>query len=413
MFKVIFLLISALLFSSCGLNEDDKTMTRAFFGDKENDRVVIVDVEKMKLNPYVNTGHAITYTADEVFGLNKAYVVNRGEEFIDVLDVNTMQITKSIELQHFPRSSEAMNTTLDLAETSGMDKVMASIIDIHSDEVVSVVGTNAKVTIPSGVHGGSHATGHPFWFDKNHFAVLDRENFQVITYYIEQLSNGNWSTTELNTLPTTTSVHQVVPNKFGYYQGEANKFYLIAEGSDSNFPSVIEVEFTPKVGLTKTDELSFEYPGAVKEDMFTHHGDFHATKPLMYVGSGEGQLFIINYLNNPMTIEKRVDVGSGAGHACMVPQTNRAVVINHSDTYVSIMDLNTDTKIADVTVSTSDTPNQAHMNYHSSFDGRYFYAFVTSDGILYELDLLALQVTRKLDVGGQPAQGSFIQVKAP
>ncbi len=418
MIKALFLMASVLLFTSCDFNDEEsiqesQSITRAFFGDKANDRVTIVDVEDMTLRPHVYTGHYITYTVDEVFGLNKAYVVNRGEEFIDVIDINTMKITKSIELQHFPRSSEAINKTLDLAEASGMDKAMASIIDIHTDEVISVVGDPTVVNIDKTTgeyFGGNHATGHPFWFDKNHFALIDRSNRQVVTYYIDQLDNGDWNTTKLNTIDTTTSVHQVVPNKFGYYQGEDDTFYLTAEGNNSEFPSIIEVKLTPKVGLTITDELPLTYPGAIKADMFIHHGDFHATEPLMYVGSGEGQLFVVNYLDTNMTIEKRIDVGSGAGHACMVPPANKAVVINHSDTFVSIIDLETNEKVADVNVSTSDEPNQAHMNYHFSDDGRYFYAFVTSDGTLYELDLESLIVRRTIDVGGQPAQGSFIKV---
>ena len=223
--------MSVLLFTSCGHNEDDKSVTRAFFGDKANDRVTIVDVEDMTLRPHVYTGNLITYTVDEVYGMKKAYVVNRGSDAIDVIDVNTMNITKTIALKHFPRSSEAINTTLGLAEASGMDKAMASIIDINTDEVISTVGINEAVNIDKTtgeIHGGNHATGHPFWFDDNHFALLDRNNSKVITYSISRSQNGAWNTTELNTINTTTSVHQIIPDKRGYYQGQANKFYLTA-----------------------------------------------------------------------------------------------------------------------------------------------------------------------------------------
>jgi len=417
--KILFLILSVFLFSSCGLNEDRKSITRAFFGDKENDRVVMVDVEEMKLNPYVYTGHASTYTADEIYGLNKTYVVNRGENFIDVLDIYSMKITKSIELEHFPRSSEAINMTLGLAEASGMDKAMASIINIHTDEVVSVVGSNEKTNIDKTtgeIHGGNHATGHPFWFDKNHFALLDRKNSRVVTYHIAKLNDGSWSSTILNTLDTTTSIHQIIPNKKGFYQGEADTFYLTAEGNNSEFPSIIEAKFSPEAGLIKTDEISLT--GGTKADMYIHHGDFHPTKPLIYVGAnvaqskglGSGKLFVINYENNPITIDKVVDVGKGAGHACMIPPVNRSIVINHADNFVSVINTITHENIANITVSTAIKPNQAHMNYHHSDDGRYFYAFVTSDGIMYELDLENLEVSRTVDVGGQPAQGSFITV---
>jgi len=160
-------IVVALLMSGCGNNneiiylpantpvednttEDNTTqeITKAFFGDKEQNRVVVVNVEEMKLaepTHEVFTGHEITYTADNVFMHPKAYVVNRGSNAIDVIDTNTIEITKTIPLEHFPRSSEQMNKTLRLNETSGMDKAMASIIDVDTDEVVVAVGTNVKV----------------------------------------------------------------------------------------------------------------------------------------------------------------------------------------------------------------------------------------------------------------------------
>lgn len=435
--KKVYLVIGifvAILVSGCGSNsrvdslvednsvvEEDtvieenvtKEITKAFFGDKENNRVVVVDVEKMKLSEpthEVFTGHEITYTADKVFDHPKVYIVNRGSNAIDVMDVNDMEITKTIDLEHFPRSAVPMNKILRLNEVSGMDKPMASIIDIDKDEVVAVVG-DSTVTYPvENNYGGSHATGHPCWLDTSHFVILDRFNRKIITYNIEKDNKDNWISEKLNEINTTTSIHQIVPNN--NYRGELGIFYGIAEGAPNIYPSIIQFKLVPEKGLTQIGEVILQKDGVDVNDMWLHHGDFHPTETLLYVGSGDGTLFIVDY--DTMTISKTIQAGKGAGHTEMIPQKNLAVVINHKDVFVTIVDIKTNTKIADITVSNhnewvGDKTIQAHPKYHVSKDGKYFYAFLTEEGVMYEMDLDTLRISRTLEVGGLPAMGSFVK----
>ncbi len=412
---------AAFMFSGCG---DDTTKsetnssevtTRAFFGDKENNRVVIADVDTMELStPYeAYTGHQITYTADKVVGKPKAYVVNRGSDAIDVIDINTHKITKTIPLTHHPRSAEAMNETLGLCETTGMDKEAASIIDINTDEVVAVVGDDQTPVDTSNNpnHGGSHATGHPFWLDTHHFVLPARYSRTLTTYHIQKESNGDWNVTKLNTLDTPTSLHQIIPRK-GNYQGEKDLFYATAEGDDTTPPAIIEYKLTPGVGLEQTREVNLTKEGVSLTDMSLHHGDFHPTQKLIYVGSAEGTLFIVNY--DTMTIEKMLQAGKGAGHTFMVKKKHKAIVINHKDIFVTVIDTETNEKIKDVNVSfasdlVGSTTIQAHPKFHVSEDGQLFHAFLTEEGIMYEMDMDKLKVTRSLWVGGKPAQGAFIK----
>lgn len=404
-------IILSILLSGCGPEEK----TKAFFGDKENSRVVVVDVEKMKLaRPVyeVYTGHLITYTADKVYEQPKVYVVNRGSDAMDVIDTNTIELTKTIELEHHPRSAESMNKTFGLCEVSGMDKPMASIVDTETDEVVAVVGDDTPVDTDNNPnHGGSHATGHPFWLDAHHFVLLDRYKRKIFTYHIEQDINGDWITTELNEINTTTSIHQIIPSK-GYYQGDKDTFYAAAEGSDDDYPSIIKLQLIPNTGLQQIDELPLIEPGVDKLDMWLHHGDFHPTQKLIYVGSGDGTLFIVNYENDPMTIEKTLQAGKGAGHTMMAPQKNLAIVINHKDTFVTVVATLTNEKVADITVSKEDNTLgntiQAHPKYHVSEDGQYFYSFLTEEGKIYKMDLDKLKVVKTLSVGGKPTQGAFV-----
>ncbi len=416
------LLLSVGIIVAIPLSGFGEEITRAFFGDKVNSRVVVVNVEEMKLaDPgYVDTDHFITYTADKVFDHPKVYVVNRGSNAMDVIDVNTIELTKTIDLKHFPRSAESMNETLRLNETSGMDKPMASIIDIDTDEVIAAIGKNKKVDPENNPnHGGSHATGHPFWLDAHHFVILDRYNRKVITYHIEKDSNDEWDIKKLNEVATTTSIHQIIPSK-GNYAGNPKTFYATAEGSDDKYPSIIEFKLTPNKGLKKKREVKLKADGYTAAQMGLHHGDFHPTEKLIYVGSTEGTLFVVDY--RKMKVVKTIQAGRGAGHTVMIPQKNLAVVINHKDTFVTIVNTETNTKIKDVYVSTHEKwvgnkTIQAHPKYHVSKDSKYFYAFLTEEGSMYRLDLNSLDDANPsithLPVGGKPAQGSFVKVTVP
>jgi len=383
--------------------------TKAFFGDKENNTIVVVDIDKMEHLREVSTGHSLTYTTDKIGDGSKAYAVNRGSNAIDVIDTNSMEITKTIKLQHTPRSAEAENKTLQLCAVSGMNKAMISIISSKTDEVVAVVG-DPTITQPVNNHG-PHATGHPFWLDAHHFILIDRKKQKIFTYHIQQKENNAWQTTLLNSVDTIASAHQIIPRK-GRYFGDKNKFYLTVEGSDTHYPMIMELQLVKGVGLVKTRELEIYKKGSSTYETHVHHGDFHPKKKLIYVGSKEGNFFIVNY--QTMQIVKTFKAGKGAGHTAMIPQKNLAIIINHKDRFITVVDTKTDEKIKDILVSgvfedfVGRKTIQAHPKYHASKDGKYFYAFLTEEGAFYRVDLDKLELDKRLIVGGHPAQGSFI-----
>jgi len=383
--------------------------TRAFFGNKKHNSIVVIDVEKMQHQVEVFTDHQVTYTADKVGNKLKVYAVNRGSNAIDVLDINSLKITKTINLKHSPRSAEAINKTLKLCAVSGMDKAMVSIISAETDTVIATVGDNT-VTQPVNNHG-SHASGHPFWLDAHHFVLIDRKKQEIITYHIEQKQNGEWQTTQLNSVDTITSAHQLIPRK-GRYFGDKSKYYLTVEGSDTHFPMLMELQLQHGIGLVKTRELVIYKKGESPLNTHFHHGDFHPEKKLIYIGSKEGNFFIVNY--STMQVVKTFKAGKGAGHTAMIPQKNLAIIINHNDTFVTVVDTRTNHKIKDIEVSilskslVGKKTIQAHPKYHSSKDGKYFYAFLTEEGAFYQIDLDKLEVVNTIDIDGNPTQGSFI-----
>lgn len=413
---ILAILALAFVFPSCQKDskiKQTRDITRAFFGDKENNAVIAVDVEDFKKVAAIPTGHEITYTADKIGSMEKVYAVNRGSDAIDVIDCNTLELTTTIALAHHPRSAESVNKKLGLVAVTGMDKPMVSIIDMKTDEVIATVGDN-DVTYPvSHNNSGSHACGHPFWLDDYHFILPDRGNLKLSTYFISP-TNGQWQTVLLNTIDVPSPIHQIIPHK-GNYKGDADLFYASAEGitkegANNVYPSILELKFTPNQGLTINRQVSLDAGGAL-EDVGLHHGDFHPFQKVIYVGSREGNIFVVNYEN--MTVESVIPAGKGVGHVKMIKSKKLAIGINHSDVFITIIDLETNTKIKDLAVSertdlVGQTTIQAHPKYFVSKDGNHFYSFATVDGVFYELDLNTLEISRTLEVGGQPAQGSFV-----
>jgi NMD protein affecting ribosome stability and mRNA decay len=147
--------------------------------------------------------------------------------------------------------------------------------------------------------------------------------------------------------------------------------------------------------------------------MGVHHLNFLKDQKTIYVGSDEGTLFIIDYTSTPMRIVKTVQAGKGAGHTDEMKHNQIAVVINHKDKFITLMNTQNHTKIADIEVSSLNevgtVQTHSHPQYHFSKDGRYFYLFLTEEGALVKVDLIDKKVVERLEIGGKLAMGSFVE----
>jgi len=405
--------------------------TTAYFGDKENNLIVVVDVENMKLIQNIATGHESSYAAEIIetkdshgSSTPKMYVDNRGSDAIDVLDSASNTITKTIDLAFHPRSI-AVEEMTGLVAVSGVDKAMTAIIDSSTDTVIATVG-DSNITYPttsghSYVSSGTMASGHPHWLDESHFVLIDRQNMKIVTYKIEKDSEGIWQTSMVNEVATPSPVHNLIPpevhGQHGIEHGEqvSTIFYATAEGATGVYPSVLKLEFLEAEGLSVVENLEIVKEGLSPDVMGVHHLNFLKDQKTIYVGSDEGNLFIVDYTTSPMSIVKTVEAGMGAGHTDEMEHGNMAVVINHKDSFITLMDTTTHEKIADINVSNLDASElgvvqtQSHPKYHFSKDGRYFYMFLTEEGALVKVDLTTKQVAQRLELGGKLAMGSFIE----
>ncbi len=413
-----FLALSAVtaIYVLTGCNSSDSNTTTAvterlaFYGDTLHNRILEIDVQNMTLRNEIPTIGETPYTIGRAGNEDKLYAITRGSESFDVIDMNSMEIIKTVAMQHSPRSC-AFNEYNGLQLISGKNKPMTSLIDVKNDGIVAVVGRNTEVSPLD--FGGSNATGHPVWLSRDTFALLDREVRKIILYRVDD-STGYWNAREISSLPTPTAAHHFVgkgadamDNSIRIGDAETDTFYVVTEGASdaapggSVAPQLLKVKYTG-TSLTLMGSAALEH---TLDEEGAHHATFAPDGRHIYMGSSEGTMSIINIDN--MQVIRRISAGLGCGHTTFVPQRNLAVVTNHHDTFITIIDTATQEKITDITVS-GGSINGTILQSHTSFtdlSGNFFYAFASDNGIFYEVDLSSLEVTRTLQTGGTPKQG--------
>ncbi len=389
---------------------------RAFYGDKARNRVVVIDVKRMRLLDSVATKGLTPYPVDRAGYLDKVYAITRGSSSMDVIDADTLDNLGLLYLNHKPRSGESYNSRLGLALIAGADKPLTSVIDVVNDKVVAEAGRN-EFTTQTRDNGGSISSGHPAWLTKDRFVVIDRESRLIQLWGIEkdQIENSldyEWNVFLLDEVDTPTAVHHILKRDTSMLsKRDKRTFYALSEGKSSNRdgeaipPAILELHLTKKDRLLLTSQIPL--PGD-PSSMGSHHADFHPNGQNIYVGSSEGHLFVIDRMRKK--IVSTIKTGLGTGHTRFVPARNLAIVTNHHDTFVTIIDTKHHAKIKDVTVSGPKINGeilQSHTNYVSP-DNNFYYAFASDNGIFYELNLKHLKVKRTLYTGGIPVQGSFL-----
>jgi hypothetical protein len=406
-------------------SDKNNNTVKAYFGDTTNNTAVVVNVDTMTLENTIATNHSKTY-ALEIIKLKgqghnnkptKMYIDNRGSNALDVFDIATQTITKTIDLDFYPRSI-AVEKNSGLVAVSGTNKAMISIINSLTNQVIATVGQD-KITYPttSGhdyLSSGTLASGHPHWLDEKHFVLINRQNMTISTYKIEQNTNNIWETTKINVLTTSSPVHNLIPPEIHGQHGDvygSSIFYATAEGSTNIYPQILKLEFTPSNGLSLLETLTIKKDDLLANEMGVHHLNFLEDQKTIYVGSHEGTLFVVDYTTSPMSISKTIQAGIGAGHTDEFKHNNIAIVINHKDKFITLINSATHTKIADIQVSNLETigtqQTQSHPQYHFSEDGRYIYLFLTQEGELVKVDLTNKKVIQRVKVGGTLTMGTF------
>ena len=309
--------------------------------------------------------------------------------------------------------------------------------------------------------GGDQISGHPIWLNKNRFAILDRANRAIEVYKIKEQDDGLYSTKLVQVIRTNTSMHQMIPldkddpnNKIFFGMTEGNKNLNIApriykfklkrgklkllgyktlykyntEGMGGHNLYItpdkkyLYAPLAAQVIIGKDIKDNFERKKILKK--FKHFKwlakfskkfrEFVEWKGISYYQKKFaefkklGKVFVVSTKN--LRIKKVIEAGFGAGHVAFSKQRGLAVVTNHLDNYVTVIDYKHHKFVKNINLDFEREGifnlTQSHMQ-HVSDDGEYYYNFWSDGGEFFRIDLEYLRVDNSVYVGGVPIQGNF------
>ena len=387
-----------------------------YYSDNNSNRVFIVNPRNMSVVDVIPTHGDQPYPIDKV-GNDKVYVSTRNSTSLDIIDYDGTSFSNSgiIPLQHKPRSV-SYNSNTNMALVSGVRKALMSLIDVRNDRVVGVVGNPEEV-------GSGTITGHPFWVDDDEFLLTDRARQLVHLYKVTKegggkkggkhgsKDGGHIKIVLQDTISTPGPVHHFSKIPGATSGRDSRTFYGSAEGlgADGINPSVIEIRvpgFNSQINFTGRVELTGD-----ASVMGAHHLGMHPDGEHIYMGSKEGNTFIIN--RNSMSIVNVVASGLGSGHTTFYATANIAIETNHTDTFMTLIDTNNHIKLGDITgIANAPTNGNKSQSHTSSFDplnSGMFYTAASQDGNLIEIDAISGNITRtlSLDTNGYIIQGTY------
>jgi hypothetical protein len=396
---VIVMIFVIFVFLGCRRDHMDETQMIitvspvVYYGDINNDAVIAIDIDKMELQEVIASNGIYPYEVAQGFDKD-LYVINRDDYNLGVLNTETNTIDTHIDLNFIPRSI-AINANDTLL--SSVNEPSSAVV---TADIVSDTYSDSTYTLPTSF-GGSNATGHPVWIDDNYFLLLDRTENTIELY-----EKGTYA--PVSKLVTNSSVHHVM-SRDGFYYG-------IAEG-EQNVVSPGIVKFTVSNGsisLVKERLLS-SFAGLPSDFNSTtwgsHHGALHPSADYIYVGSAEGNVFVLDLAD--LDLADTFRSGKGVGHFLF--HNDMLITTNHYDTFKSFynaVDPTANEFIQELHFSTV-IYDGITMQSHTSHivDDKLYFTFNTNiNSTLYKVNLLNISIEESLTLTGRYClMGSFTE----
>ncbi len=345
--------------------------------------------------------------------VNDAYPGD-GSGFLQVVDVAQSKWLRNITLPNPPRSSGGYNRYRGLQGITGKTEPYAMIIDVATDKLVITVGT-AHTTETIGGNDGGNATGHFVWLDANHFALLDRYRNSVFIYKINE-DYPPYTTTLTDTIVTPTSSHSFISKDGAGHLFSERTFYLAVEGSsadkDNVKPQLGKFTFDSATGTVTQVGSYLEFTTVSDVDDVIHHFGF-ATDGLIGVPLGaSGRVFIVDTSGDLVLWAggtNEYQAGAGAGHFDYSASQGKAVITNHKDKFVSVINITTGV-MHNVQFTTTGIVGTDFIQSHRNWvlpDGKSYIFFEYVAGTFYKIDLVNDTLySDKVITGGSPVQST-------
>jgi len=334
----------------------------AYYSDNTGDRVVAIDPVTMEIRAVVPTKGEAPYPIGKATDKD-TMISTRNSQSISVInnfDVITDKINKKsmtkIKLEHSPRSF-AYGQARGVALVAGNDKPWMSLVMPTNKKNKKVIRVFKEGTGPFNVDGssdenvgGNTSSGHPLCVQDDMFVFLNRTARSISLYNMDQEGDEPLDVLELSQLGgtdvdidvgnTLSSAHHVVRSP-----KEREKIYFASIEGSVNAGSPLS-----KAGIMKLEVVGetlqvvdFEPTGDAAHHMdITHDGEWVMAGATT---GGVGSLHIMSAgadASAPMTTERVMTAGPGAGHTTFSEKRNLAIVTNHSASYVTVFDMDFD-----------------------------------------------------------------------
>ncbi len=372
----------------------------SIYGDTTLNRMVVMKLSTMELLQELPIDAKSVYSADYVTP-DKAYITPRGSDFIQLLHRNAdgeFEKGKIVDLPFSPRTPNR-NDNNGLVLYSGADKPMFALIDSATDEVVATGGRNQVTKGIFDNYDSKWATGHAQWINDNQFIMPDRQTNELALYKVSKEDDGAWNVEKTDSVIAPGSVHTF----FGKRMDANGDIKIFAPGEGHNEVNNTDANlYELKIS---GDNLSINRQVNVSGGL--HHPGIHPNGKLIYAPTSNGQVNIINREN--MEVIKTIEAGKGAGHVVFIAERNLALIVNHSDTFMTAIDTTTHEKIKDFEVAVDDPDHNTSLQAHTgrvSADKQYFYNFASDSGTFFRVNLDTLEVDKTVYTGGTPKQAT-------
>lgn len=403
----------ALAFGLSGCNDDNEKTPRLYglYGDYESTKVFKIDTREMRVAATMDVTPAQGPYGVECDSEKEAFALTRKSQSIAVINFRTNKTIAVIPLHFKPRSTATMEN-LDLVLVSGKSKPMAVTIGKKDHQVKRYFGIDTTDPVDTSKYfGGGNATGHPFWLaDGIRFLLLDRVHRKI---YLFDKDDDQ----PLAELDTETTAHHVLTLDSEHDEKGNGNYYVVLEGPKDANDSTIPAAGIMKFSIASDDTMHVIRIFHVDHDSGgAHHAGFYEDKYL-FLPTYNNKVYVVD----KDTMERVADfaAGKGGGHITFSIPKKLAVVTNHKDTFVTIVDISDPTKphvLDNVEVAKPLTTEELEAGKNSqshtaTFDktGRFFYSVANCDHKFYEIDTDYDWISRTCHVDGNYVpMGDFV-----
>jgi len=367
----------------------------SIYGDGAKNRLLVMNNKSFeKLQEIaIDDGKPVS---GEYITANKSYVSVRGGNYIQILDRDAngqFEKGKKIPLEFTPRALQR-NDQNGLILITGMDKPMFSLVDINTDTIVATAGRTDKTQDTIKQYGGPFASAHAHWINRNQFLVADRESNEITLYQTSRDRQGQWQVSKQNTITLPESIHTLFGEKT---EKDVTTLFAPGEGHKNVQNTDAKLYELTVQGNNLALSRQTDVAGGL------HHPAVLPNGREIYAATTKGTVQVINA--DTMQVIKEIPAGKGAAHVMLVPNRDMAVIVNHKDTFVTVIDTKTHEKIKDIEVAIDNPDVDTFLQAHSarlSDDGKYFYNFAADNGTYFRVNLDTLSLDGEIVTGGTP-----------